>query len=193
MDLHPAETARLRLPTKTYTEKTTLESVAADDPVRLQINLTVQVIWIIPGSSCFNTWLHPTLGTSQLQSRFETQPHLFSLYFPFPPLLRYSSRTACSRCHWVRLLWAWREAERPRSPLLLGEATRGRRRSMLRRGGRGAKPSNPAGFGSCGPFRTPDNATSIEGIEATTTLRNPRDAWATDIKPVPANRPPPPW
>ncbi|KAG2563568.1 uncharacterized protein LOC120645026 isoform X1 [Panicum virgatum] len=66
-----------------------------------------------------------------------------------------------------------RETRRPRPPLLLGEAARGRRRATL----------------GCDPLRAPSDATSVEGLEAMTTSRDdPRDPRAADVAPVPATR-----
>ncbi|KAG2557229.1 hypothetical protein PVAP13_8NG243501 [Panicum virgatum] len=58
---------------------------------------------------------------------------------------REGEEEAAGRC------WAGPEAERP----LLGEAAWGRRRATLGRGGWGAKPSSPAGFGGYDPFPRP--------------------------------------
>jgi len=52
IDLHLAETAGLRLPTKSYTEKaTTLKSTAASDLGRLQRNPTAYLLWIRQAST----------------------------------------------------------------------------------------------------------------------------------------------
>ena len=78
----------------------------------------------------------------------------------------------------------------PPSPL--GKATAGGVRSQAAeaavaasRGCAGSPPSDARLW----PFPRPSDATSVEGLEATTTPRDdPRDPWAADVGPVPATR-----